>query len=363
MKMMKSALMKKLQENIKYLIFFLFLFPIAFYYSCSNENKNYKVVPLNDLNNPYDLYVNQERLYITDCADEEQRCTSVLVYSLKDYSLLFILGGDGEEPGKFTMTPGHTVYVGFPPEKLFINDYTKIAFYTPDGHFINERETEEKSTMYRAAGNRFIAQDSLNEEGMLFYVVNIYNAELERIKEIYRIENPYNPKIKKSRVLTRELFFQSYKNNIYIKGSSEDFVIDVFNSEGARIKTIHQPYTREKVTDHIKNEVYKKYKNHPFYGKYYDMIKDEIVFPEYLPAIKNIRVADDKIYVLTYRREQNKSEFYILDMDGNILKKVLVPFEWQPAHYPRYSVINGKFYQLIKNTITNKWDLKITQLI
>lgn len=363
MEMTKSALLKKLPEKTKYLIFFLFLFPIAFYYSCSDEDKNNKVVPLNDLNNPYDLYANQGRLYITDCADEEQRCTSVLVYSLKDYSFLYKRGGDGEEPGKFKMSPGHSVYVGFPPEKWFINDYTKVAFYTPDGNFIDKHETEEESTIYRAVGNRFIAQKSLDEEGMSYYAVNLYNAELERIKEIYRIENPYNPKTKKSRVLTRELFFQGYKNNIYIKGSSEDFVIDVFNSEGTRLRTIRQPYTREKITDHIKNEVYKKYKNHPLFGKYYDMIKDEIVFPEYLPAIKNFRVADDKIYVLTYRREQNKSEFYILDLDGNILKKVLVPFEWHPAYYPRYTVMNGKFYQLIKNKVMNKWDLKITQLI
>ena len=355
--------MKQVLRKSKYLIFILFILHCSFYYSCSSEDMKVQFVPLNELNNPLELYANQGHLYITDCADEEQRCTSVHVYSLKDYSLLLKLGGDGDEPGKYTMQIGHSVYVDFPPNKIFINDYSKIGFYTHDGRFINERNTEKNSTIYRAVGNNFIAQGSINEDSLLYYTVNLYNADLERTKEIYRIENPYNPITKKNRVYTRKLFFQSYKNAIYIKGFSEDFVIDVFDSLGIRINTIQLPYTREKVIEHHRAKVYEMYKNHPLFGKYYDIIKDEIVFPEYLPAINNFRIADDEIYIPTYRRKEDKTEFYILDLNGKFLKRVFVPFNWYSSSYPRYAVANRKIYQLTKNKITNKWDLIIIQII
>jgi hypothetical protein len=270
-----------------------------------------------------------------------------------------MIGGDGDSPGKYKMQEGHSVYVGFPPYKLFINDYNKIGLYTSEGQFINEIKTLGNSTIYHALGNMYVGRENINEDDLSFYVVYLYNADLERIKEIYRIENQYNTKTKKNRVYTRNLYYETYKNNIYIQGSSEDFVIDVFDSSGTRVNTINLPYTREKVTDHHKDEVYQNYKNHPLFGKYYDMIKAEIVFPEYLPAIFNFRVADDRIYITTYRRKEDKTEIYILDLKGKILKKALVPFNWQ---YPRYAVLNRKMFQLIKNEDTNQWEIKITRI-
>jgi hypothetical protein len=343
----------------KILVLIIILIHFKFYF-CLSENEFVQTMPLEELNNPYEIYANQGRLYITDCSTEEQRCTSVLVYSLKNYNLLFKMGGDGDSPGKYKMQEGHSVYVGFPTNKLFINDYTKIGLYTLEGQFINEIKTLGNSTIYYALGNMYVGRENIKEDSLLYYVAYIYNEDLVRMKEIYRIENPYNPKTKKSRVYTRSLLYQTYNDSIYIKGSSEDFKIDVFDSSGNLINTIQVPYTRDKVTDHHKVEVYEEYKNHPLYGKYFDIIKEEIVFPEYLPAIDMFRVADNRIYIKTYRKKEHKTEFYILDLKGKILKKCFVPFNWQ---FRRYAVLNGKMFQLFKNDETNQWELKITRLI
>lgn len=352
--------MKKALRKPAYLFLVLALLLFTLSYSCSIRNNLVQAALLTELKNPIEIYANQGRLYITDCSNEEQRCTSVLVYSLKDYRYLFKLGGDGEEPGKYTMQMGHSVYVGFPPDKLFINDYNKIGLYTSEGKYLYEKKTPGNSTIYHALDNRYVGRENIKEDGLSYYVVYLYDADLERMKEIYRVENPYDTETKKNRVFTRDLFYQSYKNHIYIKGKSEEFIIDVFDSSGTRTSTIHLPYTREEVTDHHKDEVYQNYKNHPFFGKYYDMIRAEIVFPEYLPVVFSFRVADERIYITTYKRKEDKTEIIILDLKGKILKKVFVPFSWQN---PRYAILNGEMLQLIKNEDTNQWELKITRIL
>jgi hypothetical protein len=332
------------------LLFFLFI-------SCGVKGQQQQTILLPELNHPYDLYVHEGRLFVTDCEDEEKKCTLVLIYSLKDYTFQFKIGGNGKIPGKYTVSPGHSVWIGFQPDNWFINDFSKIGFYNREGKFIKETLTEKGSVIYRAVGKRFVAQGSLRKDGIAYYTVDLYDEELKKIEEIYRLENPYNPRLKKSRVLTRGLLFRGYDKNIYIKGGSEDFVIDVFDSAGSHIRKIQHPYVREKVTDDLKQEIYNKYRNHPLFGKYYDVIKDEIVFPEYLPAIASFRVTDNRLYVLTYKRINNESEFYILDLNGRVLEKVLVPFVWNRAYYPQYAISDRKLYQLRRSKNTNQWEL------
>jgi hypothetical protein len=329
----------------------LLLSQFTFFLSCSTQISKAKTIPLPELNNPLEIYANQDRLYITDSIDNDQRCTTVLVYSLKDYSLEFTLGGDGEGPGQYKMNPGHSV------------DYTKIGLYTPDGEFIKEIKTPGNSTIYHALGNQYVGRENIKENGLLYYVAYLYNTDLKRVKEIYRIENPYNPLTKKSRVLTRSLLYQTFNNKIYIKGKSEDFVIDVVDSTGTHIQTIQVPYNRDKVTDQHKDKVYENFKNHPYYGKYFEIIKKEIVFPEHLPAICNFCLADDKIYILTYHRREDKAEFYIIDLKGKLIKRMFVPFDQNGSSYPRFAALDGNIYQLRKNEESNQWELIITQLI
>jgi hypothetical protein len=87
-------------------------------------------------------------------------------------------------------------------------------------------------------------------------------------------------------------------------------------------------------------------------------------------------VADEKIYVLTYKKEKEKSEFVILDLKGKLLKKVFLPFnqsdEWfhyslakatsQASPHATFTIKNGKLYQLIENEDKEIWELHITNI-
>lgn len=101
---------------------------------------------------------------------------------------------------------------------------------------------------------------------------------------------------------------------------------------------------------------------HPLFGQYFDAIKERIVFPEYLPAIYNINIADDFIYVLTYESDSANSLLYKLELNGGLIDKLNVPLKWNGATetYP-FTISKDCLYQLVKNK-SEKWELQIIEL-
>jgi len=79
--------------------------------------------------------------------------------------------------------------------------------------------------------------------------------------------------------------------------------------------------------------------------------------------LKFFLIADGKIYVQTFKREKNKSEFYIFDLDGKLIRKVMAPFRESEllCAYP-YTIANGKIYQVTENEDTEEWELHIDEI-
>jgi len=88
-------------------------------------------------------------------------------------------------------------------------------------------------------------------------------------------------------------------------------------------------------------------------------------FPAYFPPIRNFFVADERIYVLTFKEIEGKSELLILDLKGRLLKRVLVPLvqidSLGPAVMNRYTINNHKLYRLVRNK-ESQYELHITPL-
>jgi hypothetical protein len=81
------------------------------------------------------------------------------------------------------------------------------------------------------------------------------------------------------------------------------------------------------------------------------------------PAIRQFRISDDKIYVLTYERQTNQNEMVVLDLEGRLIKRVKIPvFERNPEHVFPFFIEKGRFYQLIENEESEIWELKVTEI-
>jgi hypothetical protein len=157
-----------------------------------------------------------------------------------------------------------------------------------------------------------------------------------------------------------------YKDKIFVV-PGQDFIIDVYGSSGQKQYSIRQEYEKIKVTEEHKKEVLDYYKNDALKRRYYDALKRSAQFPDYFPAVRTIIVDDDKIYVQTYKEQEGKSEWVVLDLNGKLLGKIFIPFlEKNPEksfenQFP-FTVYQGKFYQLADNEDTEEWELHITEI-
>jgi hypothetical protein len=191
----------------------------------------------------------------------------------------------------------------------------------------------------------------------MYYTFNLYDGNFKKIKELTRIMgSTQNGNIE---VLVRKYQSLTQNDHCYIKGSSNDFAIEVYNGNGEREIVIENDCIRIPVNEDHKDDIYRMYKEHPLFGQYFESIKDRIKFPQYLPAIHNINIANNRLYALTYLAEGDNSIVYSMDLDGDNLRKLSIPLIWKGVSevFP-YTVTNNNFYQLVKNE-SGKWELMV----
>jgi hypothetical protein len=122
---------------------------------------------------------------------------------------------------------------------------------------------------------------------------------------------------------------------IFIADTLKGFHITVFDDKGNHLRTIDKSQDVEKILDR--------------------------------PLLHQYCVSEDKIYATTYKKENNQTEMIILDLKGNILRRLYLPLSsMQPKRgvlrYDLFVVDRGKLYELRKNKETEKWELLITDL-
>lgn len=335
---------------ITYLILILFN-------SCSHEPVLIKTKVLSELSNPHEIISDNNHLIISDGIEG----TSIFIYSIEDLSLFSQFGGTGDTTGKFIVSGGHAVGMDIRNDTLLISSHWKASFFTKAGSFIKELPIGNDTYNYGFLNNKFAGMDDTTVNNSMYYTFNLYDEQFDFEKEITRIAGS-NQGSNGLQVLVRRYQDLIYKDNFYFKGKSEGFEIEKYDSSGDKTDVISQNYKRVAVEETHKNDVYTMYEEHPLFGQFFDAIKEQIVFPEYLPAIYNINIADDFIYALTYELDSTGTVLYKLDLEGKLIDILNVPLKWKGATetYP-YTVSNGYLYQLVENKSEN-WELEIIKL-
>lgn len=328
-----------------------------------------KAATFPELVHPKNLVVDDERVIVTDYP-------SIYIYSLKDYHFIKKFGSKGQGPGEFYIDrewldrklAGLITYVS--GNRFFVNSMGRLSIFSNSGDLLKTVTNQAYGGGYRfqPLGDKFIGFQVAREKKKLFATVNLYDSNLKKEKEIFR-----HPFWMSSRN-TREINFFERANGtipflvgddkIFItRGGSENFVIDVFDQEGKRLNTLTPDIDKIKVPDSFIKEVHAYFRL-----KFKRGLEHNIkftTFSEYFPAVRRFAVEDKKIYVITYKRstDNKNNEMIILDFDGNVLRKVMLPAaEKNPEHLYPFSVYRGKLYQVVENEKTEEWELYVTEI-
>jgi len=314
-----------------------------------------KVVPLPEIKKPENIIVDQNQILITEFPN-------VYIYSLEDYKLINKFGKEGEGPQEFFQ------YVRIQPSPenpnyIVVGSHMKMSYFTRKGKFVKEVRSKSSSTanVYKPLGKKYVAYGFLREDKIAYNTINLFDADLKKIKEVVRWEAPFQPgkPFNPTDSDTAGGEFRVFANKIFFL-LREEGDIDIFDDNGGKIKSIKYDYERVPITQKDKQEYRKFYQTDPRYRQFYNTFEKFMKFPNYFPATREQVVADDRIYVLTNKKIEGKSEFVLFSIKGEFLKKIPVPFENANPREPYpFTIKNQKLFQLIDNINTEEWELHI----
>ena len=307
------------------------------------------VITLPDLVNPEKIIVDGDRFFVSEGAH-------VYIYNLSDFKLLKKFGKAGEGPQEFKVNPlTGGLQMTITPDGIYVSTLNKISFFTREGGFKKEIRNPALSTFFHPVGSNHVGLGFAQKDKMLFLTINLLNPNMKKIKEIYRQEHLFQQG--KFNPLGRFPSVVTYNDKFAITGIKG---ILIFNDKGEKEITVDYTFDKLKVESHHKKEVDNFYKKDPRFKQLYGIFKDIMVFPEYFSYYQVFSKTEDKFYVQTYLRKDNKAQFIVFDWKGKPVKKTFAPLTDKNVIEPYpYSIYKGKLYQLIENLDEEEWELHI----
>jgi len=310
-----------------------------------------QTIPMPGLEKPVQIAVGTDSIYIVDG-------TSICIYALKDFSLIKKFGTQGEGPGEFRKWADVQVM----PDHLLINSQTRLSIFSTEGEFIKETNPGFYSLKtFQPVGKRFVNLGFIKEKDRIWYLLNLYDRDLKKVKTLCRLTR--NEQADKMKIDALDVGFPKlhvYKDLIYAEELDRE--IYVFNDAGEKLAVIRPKDEKRPVTDTYKKKFF--YYLEKSDRQEYLRVKPQLRFPATFPAIMDFRVADDRIYILTFTNiEPNLTEVHIYDLKGKFLKKVYFKdIEISPLLLYPFTVKDGKLYRIYDNEKTEQWELVISPI-
>jgi hypothetical protein len=332
------------KNNLKF-ICFLVIMMIAFGGYLYSE----KVATLTGFYNPMSIVVDDQNIYIIEKS-------TVYIYSAESYKFINKFGREGEGPeefsGEITIIPQ--------PEHLIINSQGKVSFYSKDGKFIKDIKTPGGQSLFFPLKKGFIGKAREYENDIAYFTVNLYDPELQKGREIYRVEDFQQPGKSTITFPIREPKYTTLNNKIVVAGKP-GFVIDILDHTGRPLNSIINKNIKRRKFTKKDEEEFRILLKETYKEKYY-RYNQYLHFLDFFPEIAFIFTDSDKIYITTWRILNNEVELFEYDSDGELLNVFFVKLFWRSVLKPYpLRIKNGKIYQLLENR-EEQWELHVSKL-
>jgi hypothetical protein len=321
-----------------------------------------RVVPL-DLFKPFRIRTDGEKIFI---GQEAQ----VFIYSTKDYKLLTTFGKAGEGPQEFKLYPEYSPDLDVHSDMIVATSIGKVSHFTKDGKFVSEKKVTGGSgaLFFRQLGDKFLGESILRGADDVLYVgLHIYDSNFNKTKEVFRYKY-FVQRGKQYSPIERGIYipnFFVYDNKIFIGGAVNSGSIHVFDAAGKPLYTVKPKLDNVKFTEADKQGFIAGYTSNSAYAALYERRKKWFKYPGYFPLYEDFIVADGRIYVQTFKRDETdtKNEFYIFTLKGELIKRVWLPLDEYLDFVPcPYIIGNKTLYQCVDNEDAERWELHVTPI-
>ncbi len=313
---------------------------------------------------PDSINISGDRLFIVQGAE-------IFVYSLPSMELKAKWGREGQGPGEMTVTPLYLNRVCLFPDCVIADSFTKLSYFSHNGKLLKEIKKRFPAEWIPFKENFLVRTIEVVDKKKEVQTLSLYNSKMEKIKELMR-----QPFIFQSRVVPwrwdMQLDFITFGilgDRVFIEKSKDGFVIDVLDTTGKLLYTINKPYEKIECTSGYRKAAVTLLQNDPLVkplinraGGWDNFRKGlDLTFPDTLPAIRSIEVADNKIYACTYKTKNGMVEYVVMDLKGTVLKRFFVPLPDQSIMSRMLGVklskiSGGKLYYLEENE-EEQWEL------
>lgn len=380
-RIMLTELKKPLVYAIALLAVLSALVTAKYSWTFSTQEWESKIIPMPEVIRPMALVVSNGKIIIPER-------NHIAIYSLENFQLEKKFGTRGEGPGEFSYPPQITAY----PDHLLANTWGKLLHFSYNGDLIKETKIiipyNYGTWPLLPVGDNYVGFPTEVEKTnqgtvRLLHTGWLYNHEFKPIKQLCEPIRPIVPpppppprKGTQPRPTPKQDFgaIPEYvdcaivDDRIFLADNRKGFHISVFDSQGNRLYEIDKEYKPLTVPKEFKDDYMKRQQAHPDWESLERQFNFQ--FTEKFPAFSSFKVADNKIYVTTYEKKDEKYEVVVMDLEGKILKRSF-SFPLPPYQDPSYSftlfsneyeIYQDKIYNLAYNYDTDTFELHITPI-
>jgi hypothetical protein len=299
----------------------------------------------------------------------------VYVYSTADFELLRQFGREGYGPGEFVHYPITPVMMQLFDDKVLLGRMNKLAIYSKSGKLIKEKIFRFLFGQFFSISENFVATivrfgKPHGEKSKV--LVKLFDPSFKEIKTIYIKE--YEPedyeflaKVGYQIFRPTRVFVEVSGDKLFLFDPDLGFPIKVFNKDGEHLKDIFIYCEKVKMTESFKKEIIDWVNIKPWLKSELDEWNTKIAFPEYFPMLRSFTVEGNKLYGCTYYKQDNLSEFILIDISKNQLVKKfhLPPAEIAPVQlsFNRiYTIKDNKYYYLVDNYEEETWEFHMAEM-
>ena len=314
----------------------------------SNAEGIEEIYPLLNINNPSTIVMDGQRVYIEDGS-------TVKVFERSDFKYIRTIGREGQGPGEFQDSATPQIL----PGKLLVSSSNRISFFTLSGEFIEDKKHTYYGTTLKTVNNKYVGYDWVFEEDYVAYY--LYDSDFKPIKELHRGKAIRHPNGRRN--LFEIFFYDTYKDKIVV-AHREGFFIDVFDSEGNIIFSIKHEVKSVPFTDEDREKVIQYWKEDRRYEQWQiESLEKSTNFPDFYPPIHTCRLADGKIFVITYEKRDSKFECLIFNLEGKYIKNTYIPLNMlAPNLASPFTIYGSNLYQLIYSMGDDGWKLHVNPI-